>query len=192
MRNIRIEASACIWWAVLLMILPLRWLIAAWIAGAFHELCHYLVIRALGEEVEGIVIRNTGAYMITSPLPPLKELLCALSGPVCSMLLFLFADFLPVTTLCVLVQSAFNLLPIFPLDGGRAFRAAARIIWPNKNTEKLCHFSGLLCAVVLCTCFFAAIWRFSIGFGAVLPVVILAQSFFPGKRPCKTANLALQ
>ncbi len=192
MRNIRIDASACIWWAVLLLILPLRWLIAALFAGAFHELCHYLVIRALGGEVEGIVIRNTGAYMITSPLPPLKELLCALAGPVCGMLLLLFADFLPVTTLCVLIQSAFNLLPIFPLDGGRAFKAAAQIILPNKNTEKFCHFSGLLCAVMLCACFFAAIWRFSLGFGAVLPVVILARSFFPGKRPCKTANLALQ
>lgn len=192
MRNIRIEASACIWWAVLLMILPLRWLIAAFLAGSFHELCHYLAIRAAGGEVEEIVIRNGGAAMVTTPLTPGRELLCSLAGPVFSTILVLFAGYIPLTALCALVQSAFNLLPMYPMDGGRALKSAAQILLPHIDPERICRFSGFLCVILLCVFLSVAIWRYSVGLGVLLPIMILAQRFFPGKRPCKTANLALQ
>ena len=192
MRNIRIEAAACLWWAFLLLVLPLRWLVAALCAGGFHEFCHYLAVRAVGGGVEGLVLRPAGAVMRTTPLSPRQELLCALAGPVGGLALLLFARWIPLTALCALVQSAFNLLPVFPLDGGRALECAVRIFLPRKKPDRICGWAGGICvflAMVLCC---LAAWRFSLGLGALLPPVILARRLIQGKRPCKTAGLALQ
>ena len=55
--------------------------------------------------------------MEVSELDAKGECLCALAGPLGSLIL----AFLPFSTLalCGLVQGLFNLLPIMPLDGGR-------------------------------------------------------------------------
>ena len=192
MRNIRIEASACLWWAALLLILPLRWLIAAVIAAVFHEFCHYLAIRAVCGDVKGMVIRHTGASMDTTPLESWQELICALAGPVGSLILILFARLIPITALCALVQSAFNLLPIFPLDGGRVLQCTVRILWPHKNADKLIRWISSLCTTMLSIFVLLMMWRFSFGFGILLPLMFLILRSFSGKRPCKTARLALQ
>ena len=192
MRNIRIEASACLWWAVLLLILPLRWLLSALFAGLFHELWHYLAIRLVGGEVEAVVIRPAGASMITTPLEHRQELICVLAGPAGSITLVCFARIMPVVALCALFQAVFNLLPIFPLDGGRALQCAMAIFCPRKQTDKLCRRISLLCTTCLCIGVLLISLRVSLGFGILFPVLILIQKTFPGKRPCKSARLALQ
>lgn len=192
MRNIRIEAGAFLWWAVLLLLLPLRWLIAAFFAAIIHELCHYLAIRAMGGEVEVIFIRPGGAVMQTTPLNPVQELICALAGPLGGLFLLFFARWIPLTALCALVQSVFNLLPIFPLDGGRVLQCAVRLLRPHGNADRICKRVGGVCLSVLIIVSLLAAWRFSLGVGVWMPLMILVQRFFPGKRPCKTARLALQ
>ena len=192
MRSIRIEAAACLWWATLLLLLPLKWLIAAFIAGVFHEFCHYLAIRAAGGNVYGFLIRPAGAVMETSPLTPGKELCCALAGPVGGLVLLLFARWIPLVALCGLVQSAFNLLPIFPLDGGRALRSAVMLLAPRKDPEGICRVLGWICLMGLLGLMLLAAHCFSWGCGMLLPMAVLVYRFFPGKRPCKTGRLALQ
>lgn len=192
MRNIRIDTSACLWWAVLLLLLPLRWLTAAFLATMIHELCHYLAIRATGGEVEVIFIRPGGAVMQTTPLKPAQELICALAGPIGGLSLLFFARILPITAICALVQSLFNLLPVFPLDGGRALRCASLLLRPDKSPDKLCRLVSRVCISVLLVISLLAAWRFSLGLGMLLPVLILAYQLLQRKRPCKTTNLALQ
>lgn len=59
----------------------------------------------------------------TGDMSPAEAVICALSGPLGGLLLTLTIGYLPRLALCALVQSIFNLLPFYPLDGGRALRA---------------------------------------------------------------------
>lgn len=192
MRKIRIEAATCLWWAVLLMILPLRWILASFTAGLLHEFCHYLAIRAAGGDVTKITLRPFGAIMEITPLSPCRELFCAMAGPVGGLIPLLFVRFAPITAMCAFIQTLFNLLPIFPLDGGRALKNAVQILLPSRKAEMICRRIEAACIFLLLASSFVTVWQLSLDFSILIPLLIPAIRFIPGKRPCKTGSLALQ
>lgn len=121
-----IDGWACLAGALLLLTVPLQWLAAALTAAAVHELCHVLAIRLTGGKIHGFHIGLRGAVLDTSPMGDRQEFFCALAGPIGSFLLtFLFRRF-PRLALCGFVQGFFNLLPLWPMDGGRILRALLR------------------------------------------------------------------
>jgi Zn-dependent protease/predicted transcriptional regulator len=108
-----------------------------------HELTHSLVAQKQGEEVKSITLFILGgvAQIKEEPNEPLKEFGMAIVGPLSSF--FLAVIFLLISLLAApasepvrsaafflfnmnLVLGAFNLLPGFPMDGGRVLRA---IVW---------------------------------------------------------------
>lgn len=108
--------------SVAFLILPLR-LTLAWVGAAcVHEAAHYLVLLLCKTEVYRIKIGLGGAFMETSPMSCNVELLCALAGPVSGLMLLLLVKWLPTLAVCGCLQSAYNLLPVFPLDGGRVLK----------------------------------------------------------------------
>lgn len=113
--------------ALWLLLIPLKWVLGAVLAAAVHELGHLAAVRACGGRVHAIEIGPTGARIETGPMEPGAELLCALAGPVAGGLVCLAWRWVPEAAVMALFQTAFNLLPIFPLDGGRAWRAARNI-----------------------------------------------------------------
>ncbi len=115
----------------LLLMLPLRWLLAWLAAAAFHELCHYLAVVLCGGHVNRILLGIHGAVMEVTPISPAKECICALAGPAGGLLLLVFARWIPLTAVCAFLQSVYNLLPVFPLDGGRAVRCFIKRWLPN-------------------------------------------------------------
>ena len=125
---VKIHASACLMSALLLLTVPLPWLFSAFFAACFHELCHCIAVYALGSQVFALEIRFHGASMEIQPLSADKELICALAGPAGSLLLLLTVHRFPRLALCAAVQGTFNLLPFYPLDGGRALRCVFRLL----------------------------------------------------------------
>ena len=108
-----------------------------------HELSHSLVARRNGISVKGITLFIFGgvAHISREATSPRMELSIALAGPLCSILLgFLFlglgfavepfsihlAVIMSWLFLMNIVLGVFNLIPGFPLDGGRVFRA---LVW---------------------------------------------------------------
>lgn len=109
----------------------------------FHELSHSVVARHYGLRIKGITLFIFGgvAEMAEEPTSAKVEFLMAIAGPIASFSLALgfhviallgAAQELPEPALGVveylafinLILGSFNLVPAFPLDGGRAFRAA--------------------------------------------------------------------
>lgn len=134
------------------------WMGVAGAVGLFlsivlHELSHSVVARSFGLPIKGITLFIFGGVAEMDEEPPnaKAELFMALAGPIASIGLagaFMGLEQLgnvsgwPAYTTAVLdylawinlILAAFNLVPAFPLDGGRVFRS---ILWKwQKNIRK--------------------------------------------------------
>lgn len=104
-----------------------------------HELGHALVARHYHMPVNSITLFALGgvAEIDGATLEPIQELLIAVAGPIVSLLLALasalvwWRSLLPAPSLLALhlaltngLMAVFNLLPGYPMDGGRILRAA--------------------------------------------------------------------
>ena len=126
-RRIWIHEDFLFFAAIMLLLLPIRWILAAFAAALFHELGHYLAVRLCGGSVVSGQITLRGAKMTAAPMKPEQELLSVLAGPAASLLLLSLRHLFPRIAFCGLIQGAFNLLPIYPLDGGKALRCIKSI-----------------------------------------------------------------
>ena len=117
-----IDAPSCILLALGLLVLPLPLLFAAVTAAGFHEICHFLAAKMLKIPVFRIRFTAMGCIMELGPMGRKQELICAAAGPLGSLLLFAFYPVIPLTGLCAGIQGLYNLLPVYPLDGGRILR----------------------------------------------------------------------
>jgi len=142
--RIRITAGACIFVALLLLVLPIQWVLAIIVAAVFHELCHCCAVYLCGEELCQITLGGRGAAMEVGSMSRGKEMICALAGPVGGLTLLLFSKWIPRVAVCAGVQSLYNLLPVYPLDGGRALRCGAALLFPQCG-DKLCTVLEWIC-----------------------------------------------
>ena len=123
-----VTPSVWILGALMLLILPLNWLLAAVTAALFHEFCHYLTLKLCGVPIQGIQLSGGGAVISTGPTTARQELLCAMAGPLGGLCLLPLMRYVPRIAICAAAQSLFNLLPIYPLDGGRILRCVIEIL----------------------------------------------------------------
>jgi Zn-dependent protease len=158
----------------------------------FHETAHSLVARHYGLPIRGITLFIFGgvAEMTAEPTHPRDELLMAAAGPAASLLLAAICYALligvaawdgPVVVAGVLwylalinfILALFNLVPAFPLDGGRIFRATlwswgGDLVWATRIAAGAGNLFGALLIVlgligVLQGDFVGGMWRFLIG-----------------------------
>lgn len=90
----------------------------------------------------------TGAKMETGPLPYGTEATAAFAGPMMNLFLFfLTRRALPILALVNLGLFCFNLLPFYPLDGGRVLRCLLRRHFSfatSLSVERWCSVLGLV------------------------------------------------
>ena len=183
---IRVQPSACILMAALLLLLPLDWLIAALLAAAVHELGHLAVIHAYGSRPEFLSAGGFGAQIHTGPLDNRAEFFCAAAGPAASLCLLSLCRFFPKLALCGAVQGMFNLIPVHPMDGGRILCCFLRRLCPRR-AEGIFHIVHcLVICGLLALSLIAAICRKD-GFFLALVCIMALSRLLHSKIPCKSA-----
>ena len=136
MQNIKVDVGFYLIIASAVLVIPLKLLLGWLIAVAVHELCHYLALRFCNVEVYKLRICVRGVIMDTAPMDNYKELICALAGPLGGLSLLLLRHWMPFAAICGFVHSCYNLLPVPPLDGGRALRCIFLGLCNLKVVEK--------------------------------------------------------
>ncbi len=158
----------------------------------FHEFWHSFVARRYGLPMKGITLFLFGGVseMGEEPRDPKTEFLMAIAGPISSVVLgfgfyLLFAwgqgfDW-PVAILGILgylafinwILAVFNMLPAFPLDGGRVLRSALwkwkdDLHWATQKASKFGSGFGMMLMILGVLSLFAGnavggVWYFIIG-----------------------------
>ena len=190
--SIRLSPVLCILLALMLLILPLKWIIAAIIAAAYHEFCHIAAIQFLGGNIRKFTLSTNGANLHIDALPPVHELICSLAGPLGGLSLLFFAKWIPRVAICAALQSMYNLLPIYPLDGGRALWCGMSLFLPAKITAKMCKIVEILCITgILLIAVYAAVFL-KLGISAFFPAILIVTHTKFRKTPCKESPQRLQ
>jgi Zn-dependent protease len=134
-----------------------------------HELGHALTARRFGVTTSDITLLPIGGVARLQRIPdkPLEELLVALAGPAVNVVIVavLFvvgvrfpggpsdpehlvqARFWPQILWINLVLAAFNMLPAFPMDGGRVLRALLAMRLPYARATRLAASIGQALAI---------------------------------------------
>jgi len=141
-----------------------------------HELGHILLARYFGASVNRVRISGMGAFVrVENPvgITPRQDLLIALGGPAVSALLSVILSLLmwnavgsysAMTLLAALMQgnvaamlvlltatnvllTLFNLLPVFPMDGGRALSSLLALFLPSRQATRMVSGFGQIMAI---------------------------------------------
>ena len=183
--TVHITPEACIAGAAIVLLVPLP-LASAWIlAAVWHELCHCLALKLCDKHIHEIVIGHNGAEMKTELLANTESVLCALAGPAGGFSLMLLVDFFPLLSLSGLLQSAFNLLPIYPLDGGRALHGLGNLLLPARFSNLLCDSVAVLLWMMVISLSLYSMVVLKLGILPLLFVIYFVVLTKKRKIPCK-------
>ena len=178
-------STAAYWW------MGVAGMVGLFISIVVHELAHSLVARQYGIPMHGITLFIFGgvAEMTDEPKNAKSELLMAIAGPITSVIVgvaFLGIDWAlgeaggdPVHGVLIylgflnMILAGFNLLPAFPLDGGRVLRSLLwiwkdNLRWATKISSRIGSAFGIGLIVLgalqfIMGNFIGGIWMFLIG-----------------------------
>ena len=185
-RNTKVElhSSFYIILATSILLLPIQWVFGWFIAAATHEMGHIVSMALLNVRIYSIQFNILGAKIEAENMYPANELISSLAGPVAALIFVIFYRSLPHIAICAAIQSLFNLLPIYPMDGGRVLHCACMIITNEHIADIVIKFTGVITTLTICVAIISVGWKY---FGAfsLLPCIIISFKYLAGKYPCK-------
>ena len=99
-------------------------------AMTVHELAHAAVLLLLGGRIESVRLSFAQVELRTGLHSDRTELWSTAAGPGINLLCgWLFRRWMPAFAAVSLLLALFNLLPVWPLDGGRLLRTLLRMRW---------------------------------------------------------------
>jgi len=153
--------------------LGVGFLLAVFGSVLLHEFGHALVARRYGINTRRIILSPIGgiAQLEGMPARPSQELAVALAGPAVNFVLaaglWVFGELSPQPLLYGFAESlmwanltlaVFNLLPAFPMDGGRALRALLSLRMGDHRATQTAAFVGKSIALVMAVVGFFFNW----------------------------------
>jgi Zn-dependent protease len=148
------------WFFAILLIIPVSWVVSIFIGIIIHELAHVRSASKLGYKTDYVFIDifHGGALIDSDYVKNNKHAInIAFAGPLSNLLISLISflsaiilvnidivdidskmiTFLNEFTLINFLLFAFNLLPIYPLDGGRISKSIFSIIFGNERGRRI-------------------------------------------------------
>jgi len=158
------------WFFLLFLILPVPTVIAVFISILIHELSHAYVADRLGWSVSGIRIDLfTGSAAIDTNIHERDSIPVVAAGPLSNLALAIVSIFIGVffpynflVTMVVvnILLFLFNILPIYPMDGGRILRDTLYL--KLKNRRKSVRISAVVSLITTTLVLIYAISTFSV------------------------------
>ncbi len=155
------------------------------LCACIHELGHSLVAEKLGYRLKNVVLMPYGALVSgdMSGMSLSEECLVVIAGPLVNFLLgmlilgvwWVFPETYPYLELAATANfalAAVNLIPAFPLDGGRLLLCGLSKIMPRSRAVKIAKIIGYLFSVVLLGVFIYSCFT-TVNFSALFFAVFL-------------------
>ena len=127
-RRIRFDPGAVLLLGILIFTLTPKEIAALLASAAVHETGHLVALLTAGSPPRGVHFTLSGPVIICQHSDSgWKDAFCALSGPLCGLVFaFILRKMWPLFAEISLLLSVLNLIPVLPLDGGRAMQALLR------------------------------------------------------------------
>lgn len=145
---------------------PLETFVPFFLSIFLHEVGHLIALCALRIRIRRISFRMSGALIETVPLSYTQELFVSVSGPTVNFILLCLCrrshPLMAFLNFCLMV---YNLLPLYPLDGGRVIYSILHILLPQRIADSLMQMiSGISLSMIigfsvyLTCCWHAGLW----------------------------------
>lgn len=150
--SLEVRPGAVVLLSGLYFLLPLRWYARLALTVTVHELGHVAALILCGAQVCGLRMEGCGLVLRCTPTEgALRTVTAALAGPAAGAGLFCILrglGYIACAELSLLF-SCVNLLPVLPLDGGRALEAVVAALAGARAAERLLDVLGLVLPVAL-------------------------------------------